>query len=78
MTHDPVCTVKPQDQLPPDKCWRCDLIFRAREDERKRLRLKAQAAYLAAVPARQGRMSPEVKARVAAAALMVRMMTEED
>lgn len=59
-------------------CRVCLLIEAARLDERRRLRMKAQAAYLAAVPARQGRMTREQKARVAAAALVVRMMMEED
>ena len=35
MTHDPVCNVKPSDQLAAEKCWRCGLIAKARADERE-------------------------------------------
>lgn len=80
MTHDPLhgtsATGVLYDGTLP--CRVCLLIEAARADERKRLRLKAQAAYLRSVPARQGRMSPKAKAKVAAAALLLRMMMEED
>jgi hypothetical protein len=32
--HDPLCPTKVGEQLSPDKCWRCDLIAKARQDER--------------------------------------------
>lgn len=33
MTHDPLCPIKPADQLAPQECWRCALIARVREYE---------------------------------------------
>jgi len=58
-------------------CRVCLLIQAARADERKQLLAKAQAAYIRAVPSRQGRMSAEEKARVAAAVQMIRFIRGE-
>ena len=67
--HDRLCTTRP---------CACHVIEAARQDERRQLLAKAQAAYIRAVPMRQGRMSLEEKARVSAAVQMIRFIRGEE
>ena len=82
MSHDPLHDVEGRSGVLYDgtlPCRICALIARAREDERQQLRARAQAAYLAAVPLRQGRMNARGWLTIQqAAALVVRLMTKED
>lgn len=63
---DPMCkAVHYSTRLNPE--CRCNEYFKVRQDERRRMRKAAEVAYRKATPAKQGRMTPEQKARVAAA-----------
>ena len=63
---DPMCkAVHYSTRLNPE--CKCNEYFKVRQDERRRMRKVAERAYVKATPARQGRMTPEQKARVQAA-----------
>jgi hypothetical protein len=62
---DPLCRARHGRNLDP--ACRCNEYAKVRADERHRLRSRAEQAYLELTPARQGRMSAEQKAKVAAA-----------
>ena len=63
---DPMCkAVHYSTRLNPE--CKCNEYFKVRQDERRRMRKAAEVAYRKATPTRQGRMTPEQKARVAAA-----------
>jgi hypothetical protein len=72
---DPLCLAKHGNTL-DEKCC-CNEYAKVRMDERKRLRRLAQHAYRQATPAKQGRMTPEQKARVAAAQDFLIFITAE-
>ena len=72
---DPLCRAKHGRDLDP--ACRCNEYAKVRMDERKQLRRLAQQAYRQATPARQGRMTPEQKARVAAAQDFLIFITAE-
>ena len=73
---DPMCkAVHYSTRLNP-KC-RCNEYFKVRQDERRRMRKAAEVAYRKATPTRQGRMTPEQKARVAAAHDFLIFVTSE-
>ena len=63
---DPLCTARHYSTKAIPDC-RCEEYFKVRQDERRRMRKAAEVAYRKATPAKQGRMTPEQKARVAAA-----------
>jgi hypothetical protein len=62
---DPLCRARHGRTLDP--ACRCNEYAKVRTHERHRLRSRAEQAYLELTPARQGRMSAEQKAKVAAA-----------
>ena len=63
---DPMCkAVHYSTRLNPE--CKCNEYFKVRQDERRRMRKAAEVVYRKATPTRQGRMTPEQKARVAAA-----------
>jgi hypothetical protein len=72
---DPLCKASHGPDLAPD--CRCNEYSKVRRDERRRMRALAEEAYRYAVPARQGRMTPEQKARVAAAQDFLVLVTRE-
>lgn len=73
---DPLCkAVHYSTRLNPE--CRCNEYFKVRQDERRRMRKVAERAYIKATPARQGRMTPEQKARVAAAHDFLIFVTSE-
>ena len=69
---DPLCNAKTDSP----EC-RCDEYARVRLDERRRLRRLAEQAYIQATPKRQGRMTAEQKAKVAAAHDFLIFITKE-
>ena len=70
--RDPLCNAKTDSP----EC-RCDEYARVRLDERKRLRRLAEQAYIQSTPKRQGRMTAEPKAKVAAAHDFLILITQE-
>jgi|DEB19_MinimDraft_3_1074340.scaffolds.fasta_scaffold276117_1 hypothetical protein len=76
MTQDPLCKAKHLTTRLADDC-RCNEYAKVRADERRRMRRIAELAYRKATPARQGRMTPEQKARVAAAHDFLILVTSE-
>ena len=73
---DPMCkAVHYSTRLNPE--CRCNEYFKVRQDERRRMRKAAEVAYRKATPTRQGRMTPEQKARVAAAHDFLIFVTSE-
>ena len=73
---DPMCkSVHYSTRLNPE--CRCNEYFKVRQDERRRMRKAAEVAYRKATPAKQGRMTPEQKARVAAAHDFLIFVTSE-
>ena len=76
MTQDPLCKAKHLTTRLADDC-KCNEYAKVRADERRRLRRIAEKAYIKATPARQGRMTPEQKARVAAAQDFLILVTSE-
>ena len=73
---DPMCkAVHYSTRLNPE--CRCNEYFKVRQDERRRMRKAAEVAYRKATPAKQGRMTPEQKARVAAAHDFLIFVTSE-
>lgn len=73
---DPLCSaVHFSTKLNPE--CRCNEYFKVRQDERRRMRKAAEVAYRKATPTRQGRMTPEQKARVAAAHDFLIFVTSE-
>jgi len=70
--RDPLCNAKTDSP----EC-RCDEYARVRLDERRRLRRLAEQAYIQSTPKRQGRMTTEQKARVAAAHDFLIFVTSE-
>ena len=70
--RDPLCNAKTDSP----EC-RCDEYARVRLDERKRLRRLAEQAYIQSTPKRQGRMTAEQKAKVAAAHDFLIFITKE-
>ncbi len=74
--RDPLCSaVHFSTKLNPE--CRCNEYFKVRQDERRRMRKVAERAYIKATPARQGRMTPEQKARVQAAHDFLIVVTSE-
>ena len=73
---DPMCkAVHYSTRLNPE--CKCNEYFKVRQDERRRMRKAAELAYRKATPTRQGRMTPEQKARVAAAHDFLIFVTSE-
>ena len=73
---DPMCkAVHYSTRLNPE--CKCNEYFKVRQDERRRMRKAAEVAYRKATPTRQGRMTPEQKARVAAAHDFLIFVTSE-
>jgi hypothetical protein len=73
---DPLCTARHfATKISPD--CRCEEYRKVRQDERRRMRKAAERAYRQATPARQGRMTTEQKARVAAAHDFLIFVTSE-
>ena len=73
---DPMCkAVHYSTRLNPE--CRCNEYFKVRQDERRRMRKAAEVAYRKATPIRQGRMTPEQKARVQAAHDFLIVVTSE-
>ena len=73
---DPMCkAVHYSTRLNPE--CKCNEYFKVRQDERRRMRKAAEVAYRKATPAKQGRMTPEQKARVAAAHDFLIFVTSE-
>lgn len=74
--RDPLCSaVHYSTKLNPE--CRCNEYSKVRQDERRRMRKVAERAYIKATPARQGRMTPEQKARVAGAHDFLIFITSE-
>ena len=73
---DPLCKVKHYSTKKNPDC-RCEEYRKVRQDERRRMRKAAERAYRQATPARQGRMTTEQKARVAAAHDFLIFVTSE-
>jgi len=76
MKQDPLCKARHLSTRLADDC-RCNEYAKVRQDERRRMRRIAEQAYRKATPARQGRMTPEQKARVAAAQDFLILLTSE-
>ena len=73
---DPMCKALHYSTRLTPEC-RCNEYFKVRQDERRRMRKAAEVAYRKATPAKQGRMTPEQKARVAAAHDFLIFVTSE-
>ena len=71
--RDPLCNAKND-----SPGCRCEEYAKVRADERRRMRRLVEQAYIQATPKRQGRMTAEQKARVAAAHDFLIFITQEN